>query len=80
MVALNFRQWLERDAPAAPPERDAVQPSAGNSRFDQIRSQIHREMLNEMDLRKLEGIPMDVLKRELQATAERLIRDRKSVV
>lgn len=73
MVALNFRQWLERDAPAAPPERDAVQPSAGNSRFDQIRSQIHREMLNEMDLRKLEGIPMDVLKRELQATAERLI-------
>ena len=61
MVALNFRQWLERDAPSAPPERDAVQPSAGNSRFDQIRSQIHREMLNEMDLRKLEGIPTDVL-------------------
>jgi pilus assembly protein CpaF len=73
MVALNFRQWLERDAPTAVPERDALQLPAGNSRFDQIRSQIHREMLNEMDLRKLEGIPLDVLKRELQATAERLI-------
>ena len=46
---------------------------ASTWRFDQIRSQIHREMLNEMDLRKFEGIPLDVLKRELQALAERLI-------
>jgi len=76
-VALNFRQWLERDL--LPPEPstdvsiDAKQLPASTWRFDQIRSQIHREMLTEMDLRKLEGIPIEVLKRELKAMAERLI-------
>ena len=44
-----------------------------NFRLDQIRTQIHREMLAEMDLRRLEGIPLDLLKRELKALAERLI-------
>ena len=44
-----------------------------NFRLDQIRTQIHREMLAEMDLRRLEDIPLDLLKRELKALAERLI-------
>ena len=44
-----------------------------NFRLDQIRTQIHREMLAEMDLRRLEGIPLDLLKRELKSLAERLI-------
>jgi pilus assembly protein CpaF len=44
-----------------------------NFRLDQIRAQIHRDMLAEMDLRRLEGIPLDLLKRELKALAERLI-------
>lgn len=44
-----------------------------NFRLDQIRTQIHREMLAEMDLRRLEGIPLDLLKRELKTLAERLI-------
>ena len=53
--------------------RHRVGSRTNSWRFDQIRSQIHREMLAEMDLRKLEGIPIDVLKRELQSLAERLI-------
>ena len=76
-MALNFRQWLERDLlppePSTDASIDAKQLPASTWRFDQIRSQIHREMLTEMDLRKLEGIPIEVLKRELKAMAERLI-------
>ena len=72
-MPLNFRQWLERDTPSAEPDTGLVPARTNSWRFDQIRSQIHREMLAEMDLRKLEGIPIDVLKRELQSMAERLI-------
>ena len=72
-VALNFRQWLERDLspPESVPEVRTLPVST--RRFDQIRSQIHREMLTELDFRKFEGIPLEVLKRELQAMAERFI-------
>lgn len=72
-VALNFRQWLERDLspPESTPEVRTLPVST--RRFDQIRSQIHREMLTELDFRKFEGIPLEVLKRELQAMAERFI-------
>ena len=72
-MALNFRQWLERDALAPDTSPEPPKPRPESRRFDQIRSQIHKEMLAEMDLRKLEGIPTDVLKRELQSLAERLI-------
>jgi pilus assembly protein CpaF len=72
-VALNFRQWLERDVVAVDPSKDVRPQAPDTRRFDQIRAQIHREMLAEMDLRKLEGIPLDLLKRELQAIAVRLI-------
>jgi pilus assembly protein CpaF len=72
-VALNFREWLERDIPLPESNPDDPPSPASSWRFDQIRAQIHREMLSEMDLRKLEGIPIEVLKRELKAMAERLI-------
>ncbi|MEY4074226.1 MAG: hypothetical protein RJA29_1583, partial [Pseudomonadota bacterium] len=54
-MALNLRQWLERDL--SPPESapEARPVAVSTRRFDQIRSQIHREMLTELDLRKFEG-------------------------
>ena len=71
---LTIRQWLERE-PTPPvgamPETPKTKPPS--QRFDQIRSQIHREILSEMDLRKFEGVPSELLKRELKALAERLI-------
>ena len=72
-MALNFRQWLERETPVAETRSDDSPPKSNTRRFDQIRTQIHREMLAEMDLRKFEGIPIDLLKRELQTLAVRLI-------
>ncbi len=72
-MPLNFRQWLERDTSAADASNEPLAPRSSTWRFDQIRAQIHREMLAEMDLRRFESIPLDLLKRELQSMAERLI-------
>ena len=72
-MPLNFRQWLERDPSAADTSNEPLAPRSSTWRFDQIRAQIHREMLAEMDLRRFESIPLDLLKRELQSLAERLI-------
>ena len=72
-MALNFRQWLERDTGTPALGLEALPSRSTSVRFDQIRAQIHREIVAEMDLRKFEGVPIDTLKRELQAWVERLV-------
>lgn len=69
----NFRQWLERDTATGPLNIEALAVRGNSPRFDHIRAQLHREIVAEMDLRKFEGIPVDTLKRELQAWVERLV-------
>ncbi|PUE33332.1 CpaF family protein [Limnohabitans sp. Jir72] len=44
-----------------------------NIRFDQIKSQIHRQILEEMDLRRLEKLPPERLRAELKSLTESLI-------
>ena len=43
------------------------------ARFDQIKSHIHRQILEEMDLRRLEKLPPERLRAELQGLTESLI-------
>lgn len=73
-MSLTIRQWLEREpTPPVAPLPETAKAKSTSLRFDQIRSQIHREILSEMDLRKFDGVPSELLKRELKALAERLI-------
>ena len=44
-----------------------------HERFDQIKSQIHRQILDEMDLRRLDKLPAERLRAELQGLTESLI-------
>lgn len=54
-------------------ERDGDSLGNGPQHFDRLKSQIHREILSEMDLRKMEGLPAEKLKNELKTLTENLI-------
>jgi pilus assembly protein CpaF len=54
-------------------ERDGDSLGNGPQHFDRLKSQIHREILSEMDLRKMEGLPAEKLKSELKTLTENLI-------
>lgn len=41
--------------------------------FDRLKSEIHREILSEMDLRTMDGLPREKIKEELKALTENLI-------
>ena len=55
----------------------SVAPRSGSKltheRFDQIKSQLHRQILDEMDLRRLDKLPAERLRAELQGLTESLI-------
>ncbi len=49
----------------------------GIQQVDLLKSQIHREILSEMDLRAMEGVPAETIKEELKALTESLISSKK---
>jgi len=49
----------------------------GNQQVDLLKSQIHREILSEMDLRAMDGVPAETIKEELKALTESLISSKK---
>ena len=47
--------------------RDPHFLAKGIQQVDLLKSQIHREILSEMDLRAMEGVPAETIKEELKA-------------
>jgi len=52
-----------------------TEPSGMPFRHDAIKSQIHRELLTKMDLRRIESMPQDRLRQELKSLTEAAIED-----
>ena len=48
---------------------------ASSPRLEQIKSKIHRDILTQVDLQRMESIPAERLRQELQALTERAIND-----
>lgn len=48
-------------------------PKLPNFQFDQIKARIHEQILEDMDLRRMDSLPVDRLRQELQGLTENLI-------
>jgi pilus assembly protein CpaF len=75
-VDLNLRNQLEKKTTDAAPISSAMPDSKASSpRLEQIKSKIHRDILTQVDLQRMESIPAERLRQELQALTERAIND-----
>ena len=73
---LNLRNQLEKKTTDAAPISSAMPDSKASSpRLEQIKSKIHRDILTQVDLQRMESIPAERLRQELQALTERAIND-----
>ena len=73
---LNLRNQLEKKTTDAAPISAAMPDSKASSpRLEQIKSKIHRDILTQVDLQRMESIPAERLRQELQALTERAIND-----
>lgn len=76
MMDQTLRTQFEKRSAETPPLSGSAQPSkAGTLRCEQIKSQIHREILAKIDLRRMESIPADRLRLELKGLTEQAIDD-----
>ena len=73
---LNLRSQLEKKTSDAAPNNSATPDNKASSpRLEQIKSKIHRDILTQIDLQRMESIPAERLRQELQALTERAIND-----
>ena len=74
MMDQTLRTQFEKRSAELPPVAAAAQPSKNSTiRCEQIKSQIHREILAKIDLRRMESIPADRLRLELKGLTEQAI-------
>jgi len=73
VVPSGIRHQFEARTVDFPAAHSAGGSKLSSVRFDQIKSQIHRQILEEMDLRRLEKLPPDRLRAELNSLTESLI-------
>ena len=57
----------------APPLAVMGGPKAPNFQFEQIKTRIHQQILEDMDLRRMDSLPAERLRQELQGLTESLI-------
>jgi pilus assembly protein CpaF len=70
----NLREQIVNIFNANPAtSRETNIPEKNINHLDRLKSLIHREILNEMDLRKMERLPADKVKDELKVLTENLI-------
>lgn len=76
MMDQTLRTQFEKRSAETTPLNGGAQPSkTGTLRCEQIKSQIHREILAKIDLRRMESIPADRLRLELKGLTEQAIDD-----
>jgi pilus assembly protein CpaF len=73
VVPSSIRHQFEARTVDFPGAHSAGGSKLSSVRFDQIKSQIHRQILEEMDLRRLEKLPPERLRAELKSLTESLI-------
>jgi pilus assembly protein CpaF len=77
-LELGIRQRFEQlDPPAIGSGLNNPNPDLPASRFEKIRSQIHRAVLDQMDLRRMDNVPADKLRMEVRALSQNLMDESK---
>jgi pilus assembly protein CpaF len=77
-LELGIRQRFEQlDPPAIGSGLNNPNPALPASRFEKIRSQIHRAVLDQMDLRRMDNVPADKLRMEVRALSQSLMDESK---
>jgi pilus assembly protein CpaF len=75
---------LERfDPPGVPVRPTGAQPDPGpqaSARFEQIRARIHRDVLAQMDLRRMDSVPAPLLRAQLQELCQGLMDEHRLVL
>lgn len=77
-MKLGIRERFEKSAP--PVIFSDVNESGSHltaARFEQIRTRIHRDVLSQMDLRRMENVPAETLRAQVHALSQALIDDSK---
>jgi pilus assembly protein CpaF len=74
-MSSNFRYQLENSSAVAALNMMPIPSRAGMSSLEEVKSQIHREILEQVDLRKMESLSAERLRADLRALCERLIEE-----